>query len=267
MAEITGNEAVKAREQYENLLQELIAEETMQISQRNNDNSEVTCKLFLEKGLSVFDHVIWRDADMISEMQSLLIRSHLALNPWKYEEYSYDNDPVFDPEPVHRPRELFPGLDRLALERLAAEEFLLKAAVSPQKANSVVSQQSGHKKEATKAIAKKKRVGQLDNIEMKDMYRTGLSDREVVNHWKGLNPNHKKLDKNKDEIDYLKVFRDAVFKAKDSTANSDGDALKLPFRISSTKRGRWYKYALHKEGRSGPGGGSKYGIIKEEKNS
>ena len=85
MAEITGNEAVKAREQYENLLQELIAEETMQISQRNNDNSEVTCKLFLEKGLSVFDHVIWRDADMISEMQSLLIRSHLALNPLKYE--------------------------------------------------------------------------------------------------------------------------------------------------------------------------------------
>ena len=267
MEEITGNEVVEAREQYENLLQELFAEETMQISERNNDNFEVTCKLFLEQGLSKFDHVSWRDANIISEMKSLLIRSNVALNPSKYEEYSYDNDPVFDPEPVHQPRELFPGLDRLALERLAAEEFLLKAAVSPKKANGVVSQQSGHKKEATKAIAKKKRVGQLDDIEMKDMCRTGLSDREVVDHWKGLNPNHKKLDKNKDEIDYLKVFRDAVFKAKDSTANSNGNTLKLPFRISSTKRGRWYKYALHKEGRSGPGGGSKYGIIKEEKNS
>lgn len=267
MEEITCNEAVKAREQYENLLQELFAEETMQISQRNNDNSEVTCKLFLEQGLSKFDHVSWRDANMISEMKSLLIRSHVALNPWKYEEYSYDNDPVFDPEPVHQPRELFPGLDRLALERLAAEEFLLKAAVSPQKANSVASQQSGLQIETTKAIAKKKRKGRLDDVETKDLFKSGLSDRAIVDHWKRLNPDRKKLDKNKDEIDYLRAFRDAVFKAKNCTANSDGDTLKLPFRISSTKRGRWYKYALHKEGRSGAGGGNKYGIINEDKNN
>jgi hypothetical protein len=63
MEEITGNEADKAKDQYENLLQELTAEETRQISDRNNDNFEVTCQLFLEQGMSKFDNVIWRDAN------------------------------------------------------------------------------------------------------------------------------------------------------------------------------------------------------------
>jgi len=63
MEEITGNEADKAKDQYENLLQELTAEETRQICDRNNDNFEVTCQLFLEQGMSKFDNVIWRDAN------------------------------------------------------------------------------------------------------------------------------------------------------------------------------------------------------------
>jgi len=63
MEEITGNEADKAKDQYENLLQELTAEETRQISDRNNDNLEVTCQLFLKQGMSKFDNVIWRDAN------------------------------------------------------------------------------------------------------------------------------------------------------------------------------------------------------------
>jgi hypothetical protein len=59
-------------------------------------------------------------------MFEILATKHRRLNPWKYEEYRFEDDPEFDPEPKIEQTEIYPGLDRRALEILAADQYLIE---------------------------------------------------------------------------------------------------------------------------------------------
>ena len=79
----------------------------------------------------------------------------------------------------------------------------------------------------------------------------------IVNH----------TDEQLDNAELLIKLSNAVTRAKGTWKKYHDNDLRLPLRISRTIGGRWHKYALTEEGASGAGGGNKYGIIKEEKNS
>ena len=266
MAEITDNEAEKAREQYEGLLIELIKEESVEASQRNQDNFDVTCKLFLDRGFSQSDHISWRTKKMVSEMRSLLHERHKAMNPWKYAVDSYEHDTAFDPEPT--PSEDFPDLNRQELEVLAAQEFLFQSLGNYPQENDI-----GAAKQPELASGKnetpviKQRKGNLVDIETKDLVSSGLSALEVVNHRKEQCRDGIHTDEQLDNDELLIKLSNAVSRAKGTWKKYHDNDLRLPLRISRTIGGRWHKYALTEEGASGAGGGNKYGIIKEEKNS
>ena len=266
MEEITGNEAEKAREQYENLFIELIREEDLLPSQRNQDYFDDTCKLFLDRGLSRSDHMSWRTKNMVPEMRSLLHERHKAMNPWKYDEYIHVNTPWPDSEEPTSPEE-FPVFNRQELEILAAQEFLYQSLGRLPKINDIgTTLQPKLKNVKNDTMIIKRRKGNLEDLEAIDLFESGLSAEDIVDHWKGLNPDEAiKKDKNEDEIDWLKRFRDAVTQAKTEWMRHHGDNLILPLRISKANRGRWRNYALAKEGRPGSGGGNEYGIIKDEK--
>lgn len=184
MEEITGNEAEKAREEYESLFIELIREEDLLPSQRNQDYFDDTCKLFLDRGLSRSDHMSWRTKKMVPEMRSLLHERHQAMNPWKYNEYIHVNTPWPDPEEPTSPEE-FPVFNRQELEILAAQEFLFQSLGNHPQENAISAAKQPeieNGKNETPVI--KKRQGNLVDIEDKDLILSGLSAIEIVNHWK-----------------------------------------------------------------------------------
>jgi len=265
MDEITGNEADKAKEQYENLVIELIKEEDLLPSQRNQDYFDVTRKLFLDRGLSQSDHMSWRKNNMVLEMRSLLYERHKAMNPWMYAVYSYEHDFEFDPEPT--PSEEFPDFNRQGLEILAAQEFLFRSQeYSPQKNDTGETLQPELENEQIETVEVKLRQGNLVDIEAKDLLASGLCAQEIVEHWKGQNPVYRNKDGQVHDIDLRDRLSRAGSRAKMIWKRKHGDELRLPIRIHLTIVGDWYKYALTEEGRSGAGGGNKYGIIKDEKN-
>lgn len=270
MEEITGNEADKAKEQYENLVIELIKEEDLLPSQRNQDYFDVTLKLFLDRGLSPSDHTSWRTKKMVSEMRSLLCTLHKTKNPWKYEEYIHVNTPWPDAEEPISPEE-FPEFNRQELEILAAQEFLFQALGNvPKDNNTGETLQPKPKNKETNTIVIKRRKGNLEDLEAIDLLQSGLSAQQIVNHWKEQNPDKIKEDEELDDSALLDKLSQAASRAKTRWERKHGNAASLaaslPLRIQCTIRSDWHKYALTKEGRSGAGGGNKYGIIKDEKN-
>jgi len=265
MEEITGDEVDKAKEQYENLVIELMSEADLLPSQRNQDYFEVTCKLFLDRGLSPSDHMSWRKNNMVLEMRSLLCERHKSMNPWMYAVCSYEHDFEFDPEPT--PSEEFPDFNRQGLEILAVQEFLFRSQeYSPQKNDICETLQPELENEQIERVAVNLRQGNLVDIEAKDLVSSGLSAQEIVNHWKEQNPDKIKEDEELDDSELLNKLSNAAFRAKAAWTNDHDNDPRLPLRISRTIGGRWHKYALTEEGASGAGGGNKYGIIKDEKN-
>jgi len=233
MEEITGNEADKAKDQYENLVIELIKEEDLLPSQRNQDYFEVTCKLFLDRGLSQSDHMDWRTNKMVSEMRLLLYERHKAMNPWMYEVYSYEHDFEFDPEPT--PSEEFPDFNRQGLEILAAQEFLFRSQeYSPQKNDIGETLQPELENEQIETVAVNLRQGNLVDIEAKDLVSSGLSAQEIVNHWKEQNPDKIKEDEELDDSALLDKLSQAASRAKTRWERKHGNAASLAASLGAS---------------------------------
>ena len=261
-----GDEVDKAKEKYENLVIELMKEEDLLPSQRNQDYFDDTYKLFLDRGLSRSDHMSWRTMKMIPEMRLLLYTLHKTKNPWNYEEYSYENDSYPDPEEPISPEE-FPEFTRQELEILAAQEFLFQALGNVHNDNNTAETlQPELKNKETNTIVIKRRKGNLEDLEAIDLLQSGLSAQQIVDHWKEQNPDKIKEDEELDDSVLLDKLSHAASRAKTRWERKHGNAASLPLRIQCTIRGDWHKYALTEEGKSGAGGGNKYGIIKDEKN-
>ena len=254
----------ESKKQYEELLEELLREDGKQISQRNQEHFDETLKLFTQAGLTQIEHSDWRDVDMVPTMRHMLITKHIQLNPWKYEEYRYEDDPVFDPEPEIEQKEIYPGLDRRALEILAADQYLAyntktgsKAEVKGPKGN------KGNKKEKNTPVENRK--GNLPEINLGDLTKTGLSDKQVVDDWLKKNPDKVDIDGKPFPADLQIMLSKATSRTK---ANLRKKGLfKLPMRCQKTKakESRWHGYALIEEGSvGGKGTGNKYGIIRED---
>jgi hypothetical protein len=187
------------------------------------------------------------------------------MNPWMYAVYSYEHDFEFDPEPT--PSEEFPDFNRQELEILAAQEFLFQAPGNvPKDNNTGETLQPELKNKETNTIVIKRRKGNLEDLEVIDLLQSGLSAQQIVDHWKEQNPEKIIEDEELDDSVLLEKLSRAASRAKAIWKRKHGDELRLPIRINLTIEGDWCKYALTEEGKSGPSGSNKYGIIKDEKN-
>ena len=259
---ITPEEA--SRKQYEELLAELLKEKGKQISQRNHEHFDETLKLFTEARRSQIEHSNWRDTDMVQAMFEILATKYRQLNPWKYEQYCYEDDPAFDPEPIIAQKEIYPGLNRRALEILAADQHLIEENKTESKAEATETKENkGSKKEKKTTAGNRK--GNLPEIRLEDLAKTGLSDKEIVDDWLKKNPD--KIDTNGDRwpADLQIMLSKATSRTKASLRKKG--LFKLPMRCQKTKakESRWHGYALIEEGSvGGKGTGNKYGIIRED---
>jgi hypothetical protein len=250
----------ESKKQYEELLEELLREEGKQISQRNQEHFDETLKLFERAGYTKIQHRNWRDTEMVWTMFRLIVSRHRQLNPRKYEEYRYEDDPELEIEQ----KEIYPGLDRRELEIFAADQYLAyntktgsKAEVKGPKGN------KGNKKEKNTPVENRK--GNLPEINLGDLTKTGLSDKQVVDDWLKKNPDKVDIDGKPFPADLQIMLSKATSRTK---ANLRKKGLfKLPMRCQKTKakESRWHGYALIEEGSvGGKGTGNKYGIIRED---
>ena len=216
-----------------------------------------TLKLFVQERRSQIEHSNWRDADMLPTMFEILVTKYRQLNPWKYEQYCYEDYPEFDPEPRIVQTEIYPGLDRRALEILAADQNLMYNNKTETKAEAKGPRgDKGSKKEKQTPVENRK--GNLPEIGLKDLVRTGLTDKEVINDWVKRNPEKISAIEEVDKDDLAKDLSQATSRTKKNLEKQG--PVELPMRCHKSKEGRWHEYALTYAGK--PGEGNKYGIIK-----
>jgi len=262
MRKTKGLQDMEAKKQYEELLQEVLKEEGKQISQRNQEYFDETLKLFVQARRSLIEHSNWRDADMLQTMFEILATKHRRLNPWKYEEYRFEDDPEFDPEPKIEQTEIYPGLDRRALEILAADQYLIEENKTESKAEATKTKDNkGSKKEKKTPVGNRK--GNLPEISLEDLARTGLTDKEVVDDWVKRNPGKVSDPEAVDKTDLARELSQATSRTKKNLEKQG--RVNLPMRCHKSKEGRWYEYALTYAGKRGEG--NKYGIIKSDLSS
>jgi len=264
MRKTKGSQDMEAKKQYEELLQEVLKEEGKQISQRNQEYFDETLKLFVQARRSLIEHSNWRDADMLQTMFEILATKHRQLNPWKYEHYCYEDYPEFDPEPRIIQKEIYPGLDRRALEILAADQYLTHNNKIESKAEVKKAKETIRTKK-DKNTPVENRKGNLPEISPGDLAKTGLSDKEVVDDWLKKNPDKVDIDCNPCPADLQIMLSKATSRTKASLRKKG--LFKLPMRCqkTKTKESRWHGYALIEEGSvGGRGTGNKYGIIRED---
>lgn len=247
----------EAKKQYEELLAEILGEVGKQISQRNKEHFEITLELFAKAGLTKIDHRNWRDAVMVPTMLQILTTKHRQLNPWKYEQYCYEDDSVFDPEPKIEQKEIYPGIDRRTLEALAADQYLANRIRPESRAEETGPKEYKGSKKATKNPVKN-REGNLPKISLEDLAETELTDKEVINDWIKRNPEKISTIEEVDKGDLARDLSQATSRTK-KTQEKQGP-IELPMRCHKSKKGRWYEYALIYAGK--PGEGNKYGIIR-----
>ena len=253
---------MEAKKQYEELLQEVLKEEGKQISQRNQEYFDETLKLFVQARRSLIEHRNWRDADMLQTMFEILATKHRQLNPWKYEQYCYEGDPEFDPEPEIEKKEIYPGLDRRTLEILAADQYLAHNAKTDAKEEvRRPKKDKVSKKEKKTPVGNRK--GNLPEISLGDLARTGLTDKEVVDDWVKRNPEKVSDPEAVDKTDLARELSQATSRTKKNLEKQG--QVNLPMRCHKSKEGRWYEYALTYAGKRGEG--NKYGIIKSDLSS
>jgi len=247
----------ESKKQYEVLLEELLKEKGKQISQRNQEHFNATLELFVQSRCSLIEHSNWRDADMLPTMFEILATKHRQLNPWKYEEYCYEDDPEFDPEPKVEQTEIYPGLDRRALEILAADQYLRykNKTESKPEAKGPEGKKCSKKEKKT---PKKNRKGNLPEISLEDLVKTGLTDKEVVDDWVKRNPGKISDPEAIYKVDLARELSQATSRTKINLEMQGPVA--LPMRCHKSKKGRWHEYALTYAGKRGEG--NKYGIIK-----
>jgi hypothetical protein len=250
----------EAKKQYEELLDELLKEPKRQISLRNNQYFDETLRLFEQAGYTKIQHSNWRDADMLWSMFTILASKHKRLNPWKYEEYTHDDDPYFDSEPQE---EIYPGLDRLDLEILAADQYISKKIVVESEEEVDVAKASKDTKKV-KNSQKKERKGNLAPIGTEDLVKTGLTGKEVVDDWLQKNPEELDSDGNPlDPEDLIVRLSHATSRTK--IALTKKGLFTLPMRCQKIKKAQWHGYALVEEGSAGgKSTGNKYGIIRDD---
>lgn len=252
----------ESRKEYEELLEELLKEKGKQISKRNHEHFDETLRLFTQARRSQIEHSNWRDTDMIPAMFEILATKHRQLNPWKYEQYRYEDDPAFDPEPKIKQTEIYPGLDRRALEILAANQYLIEENKTESKAEVTKTKGSkGSKKEKKTPVGNRK--GNLPEIRLGDLARTGLTDKEVVDDWVKRNPEKVSDSEAVDKTDLARELSQATSRTKKNLEKQG--QVNLPMRCHKSKEGRWYEYALTYAGKRGEG--NKYGIIKSDLSS
>lgn len=248
---------LESKKQYEELLEEVLKEKGKQISQRNQEYFDETLKLFAQARCSQIEHSNWRDADMLPAMFEILATKYRQLNSWKYEQYCYEDDPEFDPEPRIVQTEIYPGLDRHALEILAADQHLMYNNKTETKAEAKgPKEDKGSKKEKRTPVENRK--GNLPEIGPKDLMRTGLTDKEVINDWVKRNPEKISAIEEVDKGDLARNLSQATSRTKKDQEKQG--PIELPMRCHKSKKGRWYEYALTNAGK--PGEGNKYGIIR-----
>ena len=105
------------------------------------------------------------------------------------------------------------------------------------------------------------------DVEAKEPASPGLSAQIIVNHWKEQCRDSLTKHEQLDDSELLIKLSNAASRAKVTWKRDYGNDLRLALRINRTINGQWHKYAVTEEGAPGAGGGNKYGIIKEEKNS
>ena len=259
MRKAKGSQDIEAKKQYEELLQEVLKEEGKQISQRNQEYFDETLKLFVQARRSLIEHSNWRDADMLQAMFEILATKHRQLNPWKYEQYCYEGDPEFDPEPEIEQKEIYPGLDRRTLEILAADQYLAHNAKTDAK-EEVRRPKKDKVSKKEKKNFEESRKGNLPKISLEDLLKTGLTDMEVVSDWIKRNPEEVGKLKEVDEVDIARSLSLATSRTKKNLEKQG--RVDLPMRCHKSKKGRWYEYALVYAGKRGEG--NKYGIIKSD---
>ena len=266
MRKTKGSPDLESKKQYEELLEEVLKEKGKQISQRNQEYFDETLKLFVQARRSHIEHSNWRDADMLPAMFVILATKHRQLNPWIYEQYCYEDYPEFDPEPRIVQTEIYPGLDRRALEILAADQYLMEENKAESKAEVMKTKENKgkQKQQERKKTSVENRKGNLPEIRLEDLAKTGLSDKEIVDDWLKKNPD--KIDTNGDRCpaDLQIMLSKATSRTKAGLRKKG--LFKLPMRCqkTKTKESRWHGYALIEEGSVGGNGtGNKYGIIRE----
>ena len=247
----------ESRKQYEELLEEILKEKGKQISQRNQEHFDETLKLFTQARRSLIEHSNWRDADMLPTMFEILATNYRQLNPWKYEQYCYEHYPEFDPEPRIVQTEIYPGLDRRALEILAADQHLMYNNKTETKAEAKGAKESKSSRKEKKTPVEN-RKGNLPEISLKDLVKTELTAKEVVDDWVKRNPGKISAIEEVDKDDLVRDLSQATSRTKKDLEMKG--PVNLPMRCHKSNRGRWYQYALTCAGR--PGKGNKYGIIK-----
>ncbi|MCP9808844.1 hypothetical protein KBY58_05305 [Cyanobium sp. HWJ4-Hawea] len=252
---------VKSGEQYEELLDELLRESGAQISQRNQEHFDETLKLFLQAGCGQIEHSDWRNVEMISTMFEILTAKHRRLNPWKYEEYRYEDDAVFDPEPQIQQKEIYPGIDRFALEVLAADQHIKNGQRT--KSQRVTKNPENDNSKKVKERLAKTRKGNLPELRVEDIAKGGLSGKQVVEDWARKNPG--KIDK--ESGDFMANLELSLSRATSRTKINlaKQGPVSFPMRCHKSNRGKWGRYALIKEGSAGgKDTGNTYGIIKTD---
>ena len=190
---------------------------------------------------------------MAGTMIRLLVSKHRQLNPWKYEEYPQEDDPEQEIEQ----KEIYPGLDRRELEILAADQYLIEENKTGSKAEVTKIKESKSSKKGKKTPVEK-RKGNLPEIGPKDLLKTGLSVKEVVDDWIERNPEEVSKMKEVYKADIARDLSQATSRTKKNLEKKG--PVELPMRCHKSKEGRWHEYALTHAGR--PGEGNKYGIIK-----
>jgi hypothetical protein len=257
MRKTKGSPDLESKKQYEELLEEVLKEKGKQISQRNQEYFDETLKLFVQARRSQIEHSNWRDADMLPTMFEILATKYRQLNPWKYEQICYEDYPEFDPEPRIVQTEIYPGLDRRALEILAADQHLMYNNKTETKAEAKGPKESKSSKKEKKTPVEK-RKGNLPEISLKDLLKTGLSVKEIVDDWIERNPEEVSKMKEVYKADIARDLSQATSRTKKNLEKQGPVA--LPMRCHKSKDGRWHEYALTYAGK--PGEGNKYGIIK-----
>jgi len=123
------------------LCSEILAEIELQPKDRNNEHAKETLEQFLQCNRSRDEHDQWRECHMLSQILEIITRRYHELNPHRArqtriesgiaswdETYRYTqeiDDTGMSQEEADRKRAtLYPALNRLQLEQLAAEYYL-----------------------------------------------------------------------------------------------------------------------------------------------
>jgi len=172
-----------AEERFNILYSTLSKERNMEFSECNQDHFNDTLRIFKEAGKRISEHTIWRDTEMPQEMISILTSWYCRLNPWKYQEYSYENDPSQDPEVIPDIVK-FPDIRREELEIMAAREHVQREENQPIKSqakDNTTTKITGNKQTNIRKIDNKLNlVGEVINFEQLTEIMSKHHDKETL---------------------------------------------------------------------------------------